>query len=131
MTELSTKINRNYGYDILINTFEPSLRAYLSDEVFSINYGAAWRDHIPAGVLNDVKQNKDQLWMDNCSIQDFFEELTFLNLKDIIISFHNFKSMGLFFGELSKDKFIELMDKLNFYRRKIAHAKSAFSDIDL
>lgn len=69
--------------------------------------------------------------MDNCSIQDFFEELTFLNLKDIIISFHNFKSMRLFFGELSKDKFIELMDKLNFYRKKIAHAKSAFSDIDL
>jgi LuxR family glucitol operon transcriptional activator len=68
---------------------------------------------------------------EDCSIDDFFEELTFLNLKDILVASNNFKLAKSFFGELNKDKFIEVMDDLNTYRRKIAHAKSTFSDLDL
>jgi LuxR family glucitol operon transcriptional activator len=131
MVDIATKLNRNYGYDILINTFEPYVRTFISDDVLTTNYGAAWLSYIPTHVQNEVKQNKEDSWLNSCLINDFFEEITFLNLKDIIISFQNFDKARAFFGELSKDKFVELMDKLNFYRRKIAHARSAFSDIDL
>jgi LuxR family glucitol operon transcriptional activator len=64
-------------------------------------------------------------------IDEFFEEFSFLNLKDVLIAFNNFKLARPFLGELSKDKFVELMDNLNRYRKKIAHAKSTFSELDL
>ena len=131
MPNNKTKLNRNYGYDILINTFESSLRRYLVNEVFLVSYGNGWKKYIPVGVINELSLTKDDLFSEDCSIDDFFEELTFLNLKDIIVAFKNFKLAKSFFGELSKDKFIELMDKLNMYRRKIAHAKSVFNDLDL
>lgn len=125
------RINRNYGYDILINTFEPFLRKYIANEVLLINYGIDWRKNIPQGVIIELSKIKEDQISEDCSIDDFFEELTFLNLKDIIVTSNNFKSVKPFFGELSKDKFIELMDDLNVYRRKIAHAKSTFSELDL
>jgi len=128
----NTKLNRNYGYDILINTFEPFLRRYLINEVFLVNYGKIdWKKHIPEGVINEVSQTKEEIVFENCSIDEFFDELTFLNLKDIIIFSNNFNLTKSFFGDISKEKFIEIMDELNIYRRKIAHAKSTFSDIDL
>lgn len=126
-----TKINRNYGYDILINTFEPFLRFYIANEIFMPNYGGDWRNHIPKGVSDEISKIKGELFSSDYSIDDFFEELTFLNLKDIIIFSNHFILSKPFFGELSKDKLIELMDDLNIFRRKIAHAKSTFSDIDL
>ncbi|MDD4931822.1 MAG: NB-ARC domain-containing protein [Candidatus Colwellbacteria bacterium] len=131
MTNNSTKLNRNYGYDIIINTFETSLRRYLANEVFIINYGNDWKKYIPDGVLDELFRTKEYQMPEECSIDDFFEELTFLNLKDIIVFSNNFKLTTPFLGAISKDKFIELMDELNRHRRKIAHAKSTFSNLDL
>ena len=131
MTNNSTKLNRNYGYDIIINTFEPSLRKYLANEVFLINYDNDWKKYIPDGVLDELFRIREYQMPKECSIDDFFEELTFLNLKDIIVFSNNFKLTKPFLGTLSKDKSIELMDELNRHRRKIAHAKSTFSNLDL
>lgn len=125
------KINRNYGYDILINTFEPFLRNYIVNEIFLQNYGINWKNHIPKGVINDLSKTKGENLPNDCSIEEFFEELNFTNLKDIIVYSNHFTLAEPFFGELGKDKFIELMDDLNILRRKIAHAKSAFSYVDL
>lgn len=100
MIDFKTKINRNYGYDILINNFEPFLRRYLCDKVFLINYANDWRKYIPQGVINDLHENKDIQDIDNMSIMDFFEELNFLNLKDIIIAFNNYRLLKIFFGRV-------------------------------
>ncbi len=131
MAKNNLRVNRNNGYDILINTFEPFLRKYIVNEVLLINYGNEWEKHIPQGVLNELSNTKDGLIPEDCIIDDFFDELTFLNLKDIFSASNNFKMAKSFFGDLSKDKFIEIMDELNLYRRKIAHAKSTFSEYDL
>lgn len=131
MINNNLKINRNYGYDILINNFEPFFREYILNEVFLINYKTNWKDYIPKGVFNEISQIKKEQLTDDCTIDDFFEEISFLNLKDIVITFNNFKQCKSFVGEISKEKFIELMDNLNLYRRKIAHAKSTFGNYDL
>lgn len=125
------RLNRTYGYDILINTFEPILRKFISNEIFLINFGINWKTKIPNGVITELLRIKEGELSENCSLEDFFEELTFLNLKDILIVSNNYKFAKSFFGELNKDKFIELMDDLNIYRRKIAHAKSTFHESDL
>ena len=126
-----TKINRIYGYDILINNFETVLRKFIADDIFLVNFGSTWKEKIPTGVwleLNEIK--KDEIEGVN-TINDFFDELNFPHLKDILDYSNNYKLAKSFFGDLSKEKFIEIMNELNIIRRKIAHAKSAFSDYDL
>jgi LuxR family glucitol operon transcriptional activator len=125
-----TKLNRNYGYDILINNFEPSLREFIIDEIM-VKYGTEWEKYIPQGVINELLETKEDQMSEDYSIEEFFEELTFNNLKDVLVFSKNFSLTRPYFGELSKDKIVELMDNLNRYRRKIAHAKSTFSELDL
>jgi LuxR family transcriptional regulator, glucitol operon activator len=130
MEEEKVKNLRIFGYDILINTFERYLRNYTLKIIFA-NYGKDWQKHIPQGVINQVSENEGlSAKSEEKIIDDFFDELTFLNLKDIILSFDNFKNSKLFFGSLSKDKFGEIMDELNILRRKIAHC-GAFSELEL
>ena len=131
MSIVNKRLNRTYGYDILINTFEPILRKFISDEIFLVNFGINWKSQIPNGVITELLRIKGGELSENCSLEDFFEELTFLNLKYILIASNNYKFAKSFFGELNKDKFIELMDDLNICRRKIAHAKSTFHESDL
>ena len=51
------QILRNYGYDILINRFEPFLRKILINEVLIINYGLNnWTDEIPKGVIQVMEE---------------------------------------------------------------------------
>ncbi len=96
MTNNNQRINRNYGYDILINTFELFLRKYTAHEIFLINYGPDWKSHIPQGVVTELSQTKKDQISEDCSIDDFFEEITFLNLKDILVSSNNW--LCLIFG---------------------------------
>ncbi|MCJ7423944.1 tetratricopeptide repeat protein [Candidatus Bathyarchaeota archaeon] len=127
METASARTRRKYGYDVLINSFEPTLRKYVSDQVFLVNYGNDWIKHIPQGVINELMESKQIQSIGGYPIDEF----TFLNLKDILAASGNFKLARSFFGELSKDRFNELMDDLNKHRRKIAHSKSTFSELDL
>jgi tetratricopeptide (TPR) repeat protein len=128
MPDKVLKNNRNYGYDILCNNFEYSLRIYIRDVLHS-HYGNAWIEHIPEGVINDLKSYKDL--PDEFDIDYFFDELNFLHLKSIIINKSNYKLVKPFVGDLSKDKFDEVMNRLNICRRKIGHVKTAFYELDL
>lgn len=130
METSTARIKRTYGYDILINGFESTFRRFAS-EAFLLHYGEKWLDYVPKGVTNLLLESQQIQSIDDCSRDEFFDELTLLNLKDIIISFDNFKISKSFLGDLSKEKFIELMDSLNTYRRKIAHVRSTFSELDL
>jgi tetratricopeptide (TPR) repeat protein len=131
METTDARTRRRYGYDVLINVFETTLRKYVVNQVFLVNYGNDWMNYIPKGVINQLAEFKQIQSIDGYPIDELFEEFTFLNLKDILTASNNFKLAKSFFGELSKDKFGELMDDLNIYRRKIAHPKSTFSELDI
>ena len=121
---------RRYGYDILINRFEPLLRKILINEVIILNYGLSnWINEIPKGVISALEEEKD-IDVQKINIEDFFEDLYLWGLKEIAISKDHFKYLECLFKNLSKSKFIELMDELNEIRKKIAHAKSTFSGVD-
>lgn len=125
-------ILRRYGYDILINNFEPLLRKIIINEVIILNYGLKkWQDEIPKGVYNALLGDEKEINFATININDFFEEIYFWCLKEIVIFSNHYKDIINLVGDLSKSKFIELMDELNELRKKIAHAKSSFTGIDL
>lgn len=75
---------RKYGYDILINNFEPMIRDFLINKIFLPIYGLEnWRENIPNGVIKlmieEGKENNDN------NIEVFFDELYLWCLKEIII----------------------------------------------
>ncbi len=122
---------RRYGYDILINRFEPLLRTTIINEVLIINYGSRnWIREIPKGVIEALEEMKD-LNANICTIEDFFEESFFWCLKEIAVFSDHYKHLNNLINNLPKNKFIEVMDNLNENRKKISHAKSTFSASDL
>jgi len=130
MSREDLKICRNQGYELIINTFEPFLRFYTVSDIFRIYYPTEWENHIPEGVKKSLLTEKG-LEPKNVVMDLYFEEMTLLNLKDILIFSDNFAKLKPFVGNLSKAKFNKSMDALNKFRIKIAHAKSTFTEIDL
>lgn len=129
--EDKTEILRKYGYDILINRFEPLLRKILINEVIILNYGLKdWQKRIPKGVIMAIEEEKE-INMDSIDIGDFFDEIFFWGLKEIAIKSNHYKFLECLTGNLHKVKFNDLMDDLNELRKKIAHAKSSITGIDL
>lgn len=121
---------RKYGYDILINRFEPLLRKILISEVLILNYGLKnWINEIPKGVIQTLEEEKE-INLKTTNIEDFFEELYLWSLKEIAVYKDHYKHLRPLTKELHKTKFAELMDELNDIRKKIAHAKSTFSGVD-
>lgn len=131
MGEQNLELFRKYGYDILINRFEPLLRNILVNEVFILNFGLKkWREEIPKGIVSAILEEKD-IKIDGIDIKVYFEELYLLQLKEIAIYSNHYRYLECLTKELSKEKFIEYIDELNEIRRKIAHAKSTFTRLDL
>lgn len=126
----STKKLRKYGYDLLINNFEPLLRTFLVDEVIIPMYGINdWIEQIPKSVQDAVSESKGKLDTDN--IQKFFDEMYLWCLKEIILQKNIYKEVYKIFDEnLSKESFVTIMDEINEHRRKIAHAKSNYTIYD-
>jgi len=122
---------RRYGYDILINRFEPLLRNIIINEVLLYSYGIKnWKNEIPEGVIENLKEDKE-IDINDIEIHNFFEEVYLWGLKEIAIYSDHYKYLKILTEELNKVKFIEYMDELNEIRKKIAHAKSTFSRLDL
>lgn len=118
---------RKYGYDILINNFEPLVREFLINEIFIPIYGLFnWLSEIPKSVI-DILQNKI---LNANEIDNSFDELYLWCLKEIIVQKNIYDNCVDLFGELSKEFFISTMDELNEHRRKIAHAKSNYTIYD-
>ena len=125
------RLYRNYGYDVLINNFEENLRAYVANAVLLPHYGESWRDGIPNNVITQLLESKeDTELVKESDMATFFDELYLQNLKDILLYKDHFKLASGFLGDLPKSKFSEVMDELNVLRKKIAHAKSTFSELD-
>ena len=101
------------------------------NEVLLINYGRKnWLNGIPNGIIQQLREEKE-IDIAELEIDDFFEELYLRNLKEITIYSDHYKYLRCLVKDLSKSKFIELMDELNLIRRKIAHCSSTFSRLDL
>ena len=121
---------RKYGYDILINRFEPLFRKILINEVLLINYGSKkWIEGIPTGVITELKKEKG-IDVSKIDIEEFFDEVFLWGLKEISIYSDNYKHLNEFVSDLGKEKFIEVMDELNELRKKIAHSKT-FTQLEL
>ena len=124
-----TKKYRKYGYDILINNFEPLVREFLINEIYIPKYGLSnWLLEIPKSVI-DILKDEDKILNDN-EIENSFDELYLWCLKEIIVQKKIYDDCVELFGELSKEVFISKMDELNEHRRKIAHAKSNYTIYD-
>lgn len=131
MGDIKIELLRRYGYDITINRFEPLLRKIMMNEVLILNYGLKnWQNEIPQGVIKNIIEEKE-ITLNNIDIEDFFEELYLWSLKEIAVYSDHYKHLICLTGDLSKERFIELMDELNEVRKKIAHAKSTFTKLDL
>ena len=125
------KTNRKYGYDILINNFEHSLKQFLSQEVFLIYFGKSWIEHIPSGIFQESDLERMEEHSKDAPIEEYFDQLTLLQLKQMILTGEFFNYSKPYIGELGKEKFDELFNSLNKLRRNIAHAKISFSSEDL
>ena len=128
----SVKVTRNQGYDVLINNLEPSLRKFIAEHMLLGNFGEDWRSQIPESVVNGLRaRTGNPNILQSSTVAEFLENVYFINLKDIMVGLDNFRLCKPFVGELSKQRLTEAMNTLNQHRRKIAHAKSSFSVIDL
>lgn len=124
-----TKKYRKYGYDILINNFEPLVREFLINEILIPKYGLSnWLLEIPKSVI-DILKDESKILNAN-EIDNSFDELYLWCLKEIIVQKNIYDDCVDLFGELSKENFISTMDELNEHRRKIAHAKSNYTIYD-
>jgi len=132
-SELDRKTLLRYGYDVLINNFETGLRKYVRDEIYRPAYGDGWRDRIPEHMKRKLVEQRqlDPKIVQTIAIDDFFEELYFPDLKELLLASDHFRRAHEIFGDIDKERFVKLMDALVVLRSKIAHAKSNFSELDL
>jgi len=132
MQETDNKKYRQYGYNILINHFEPFLRKFIIKHILQNKCEVMSNEHlIPKGVFNALERWNNDIDYNNITIEEFIEELTFLHLKDILLFSDNFSKVKPLLGRIDREIFREKMDSLNLLRRKIAHAKSTFTYYDL
>ena len=127
----NVKLSRKYGYDVLINLFEDELKKFVKNEILLLNYLYDWKTQIPTGIITELESFKKIDTNTTLNIDDFFDELNFSHLKEIMIFSNNFKLAKPFVGLVPKDKFIFYMEELNVFRRKIAHAKSSYDETEL
>ncbi len=121
---------RTFGFDVIINNFEPLLREFVRSEIFHKKFPDDWKPHVPRRVIYYFEKQRKTGMDDFDDVDEFFEEVTLPNLKDLILKEENFEFAKDFIGDLSKGKFTRLMNRLNAARIKIAHAKSSYSQID-
>ena len=88
------------------------------NEVLILNYGLKnWQNKIPQGVIKNISEEKE-INLNNIDIEDLFEELYLWSLKEIAVYSDHYKHLICLTGDLSKERFIELMDELNEVRKK-------------
>ncbi|MHC1709613.1 MAG: NB-ARC domain-containing protein [Methanomassiliicoccales archaeon] len=90
-----------------------------------------WKNRIPSNVHDYIIKNCREEELIGLGPRDYLENSSLLNLKEISLFSNNFREMSDFIGELSKEKFSDILDRLNENRRKVAHAKSTYSKMDL
>ena len=128
MTYNQTKLYRKWGYDILINNFEQEFRLFLANEVFLLNFGKSWKEHVPKSMFGPEDLDRISELRDDVSIEEYFDELTLIHLKNIVLNGSFFSYSKEFIGQnIEKEKFDLTMNDLNILRRKIAHAKLSFT----
>ena len=121
---------RKYGYDILINHYEPFLREFLINQVLLKNYSENWKVYIPNKIEYRLKEDRG-VDLSTLEIHDFFQELLFSDLKSILIYNENYKFSKELVEDLQREVFILLMNELNRIRIKVAHVNENFTQTDL
>ena len=120
---------RIFGYDLIINTFEPFLREFIKTEILLKYFQDNWMEHIPSKIVRFIEEHRLLKFKDLNDINIFFEEIGISQLRDIILKKEIFVAAEGFIKDLSRSKFSRLMTRINQMRIKIAHAKSSYSKI--
>lgn len=131
LTYNEIKLYRKWGYDLLINNFEHEFRLFLINEVFLLNFGKSWKEHVPSSMFQHEDLDRISELRTDVTIEEYFDELTILHLKKIVLNGGFFSDSKPFIGHIDKEKFDSTMNELNILRRKIAHAKLSFGFQDL
>ncbi len=131
VTYNETKLYRKWGYDLLINNFEHEFRLFLINEVFLLNFGKSWKEHVPSSMFQQEDSDRISELRSDVTIEEYFDEFTLLLLKKIVLTGRYFSDSKPFIGNIDKEKFDATMNELNILRRKIAHAKLSFGFQDL
>jgi len=64
----------SFGYDVIINNFEPMLWEFMRFEIFYKKFPAEWRTHVPKRVVNYF-ENLRKISMDDFEdLDEFFEK---------------------------------------------------------
>ena len=121
---------RIFGYDLIINTFEPFLREFIKGGILLKYFQDDWMEHIPSKIIRFIEEYRFLKFKDLNDINIFFEEIGIPQLRDIILKREIFIAAEGFIKDLSRSKLSRLMTQINQLRIKIAHAKSSYSKID-
>lgn len=100
------------------------------NEILLTNYNDNWKDFIPKHIVKRLSTER-KIDFSKISIEDFFQELLFSDLKSIMIYKNNNKHAKTLVKDLQNNMYVLLMNELNRIRRKVAHVKENFSRIDL
>lgn len=115
---------RDAGYTI-ISRFEESFRNYLVEKIS--NNTNDFFQLIPCGIINKANERGGTIdWVD---YMEFFQNIDFPDLKEIMLFKNNFKEFVQ--NKIDKNDFIRIFDELYQLRCKIAHVKGFFTSIDL
>lgn len=126
LTYNEIKLYRKWGYDLLINNFEQEFRVFLINEVFLLNFGKSWKEHVPSSMFQKEDLDRISELRTDVTIEEYFDELTILHLKKIVLTGRYFSDSKPFIGQIDKERFDSTMNELNILRRQIAHAKLSF-----
>lgn len=116
------------GYD-LFSSFEIAVRDYIAF-TYSKLYGNNWLDKIPENIRNKVNEKIEVEGLkltDIVSFINFLEYTDFPHLKELFLQKDFYVYVTDFFGEYSKDIFINNMDEIYNFRNKIMHPRRHFS----
>ena len=103
------KQNLQEAYNILINTFERSIREYILTYILSGEMD--WKKLIPEGI-HSILNNRKKIQIEDLDRRGFLKEINFDHAKQILVFKGNYQFARGFVGELEQGKFIRYMELL-------------------
>ncbi len=55
---------RTFGYDVIINNFDPLLREFVRSEIFCKKFPSDWKPHVPKRVVNYFENQRKRIMDD-------------------------------------------------------------------
>jgi len=110
--------------------FKYNLSEFIKYELLSRNYGEKWKLGIPKSIIRALKDKFKEKISKIKDIDEFFDRLNLLHLKEIISNWRNKADLKEFFGKNSIEKINNEINDLYRIQRKALFHKVSISNID-